>query len=91
MDKQQTKSLAFIASLVAALSSPASAELYRCSEGAKMIISDHPCDRESPPICDAEAVPAAQSVQAPARANVITGYVVSIADGDTITVLNAGR
>lgn len=92
MDRQQTKSLVFIAALLSALSSPASAELYRCKEGGRTDISDRPCERDSAPIPrSAEAAASALSVQAPARANVITGYVVSIADGDTITVLDAGR
>lgn len=81
-----------VAALLVALSSPVSAELYRCTEGGRTIISEHSCDRSSAPIRHgAEAALAAQSVQAPARANVITGNVVSIADGDTITVLDARR
>lgn len=92
MDRQQRKSLLFIAALFAALSFPASAELYRCTKGGRTIISDRPCDLPSSPIPrNVGATPALQPVQAPARVNVITGYVVSIADGDTITVLDASR
>ena len=92
MDRQTTKSLAFIAVLFSALSSPALAELYRCTEGGRTVISNMPCDRQSPPVRrSAESATAIQALQVTTRANIITGYVVSVADGDTITVLDANR
>lgn len=92
MDRQQTKSLVFIAVLLAALPFAASAELYHCAQGDRKIISDRPCDGSRVPVrSDVRAAPVVQSVQSPARENVLTGYVVSVADGDTITVLDASR
>lgn len=96
MDEHQTHSLSLVGllltSALAAIPLPAAADLYRCTEGGRTILSDRPCDQSSAPIrSGAETAPAARSFQAPARTNIITGYVVSIADGDTITVLDAGR
>lgn len=92
MDRHRRKLRAFVSALLAALSLPVSAELYHCTQDGRRIISDRPCDLGSPPVRrSAEVSPIAQAVQAPTRANVIRGYVVSIADGDTITVLDASR
>lgn len=96
MDEQDTQPSKLLAALLvsgfAVFPQPADADLYRCTEGGRTVISNMPCDRQSPPVRHgAEAAPAAQALQAPTRGNIIAGYVVGIADGDTITVLDANR
>lgn len=85
-----------LAAVIAALSLPVSAELYRCIEGDRAIISDRPCGRQISPIprgseISSVAPTVVQSAQTATQAGTITGYVVSIADGDTITVLDGSR
>lgn len=78
---------------------PASAEVYSCREGGRTIIRDQPCDGQGPRIPPG-AVPlgAPQVFPPPAipnrtgvPQNVIAGRVVSIGDGDTVTLLDASR
>ncbi|PKO87239.1 MAG: nuclease [Betaproteobacteria bacterium HGW-Betaproteobacteria-12] len=85
-----------LAAVIGALSLPVSAELYHCIEGDRAIISDRPCGRQISPIPRGGEVSSAaptvvQSAQTATQAGTITGYVVSIADGDTITVLDGSR
>lgn len=85
-----------LAVVFASLSLPVAAELYRCTEYGRTVISDRPCGRQTSPMPRGSEVasvgpPAAQSAQAATQAGTITGYVVAIADGDTITVLDGSR
>lgn len=82
----------FLVAILAAVSLPATADLYRCFENGNVVISDRPCHRPGLPASRADTAPIpAPSVQAPTQANTIIGRVVSIADGDTITVLDSAN
>lgn len=84
--------------IAAALSLPAWADLYRCVEGGSTVFRDRPCDGSPrvPPGSISLGPPPqspAPALSAPAapQGNVITGRVVSIADGDTLTLLDSAR
>lgn len=88
-----------LALIALVLSLPVFADLYRCVEGGHPVFRDRPCDGSSriPPgsiplgSVPQLPAPAQATTPTPSQGNVITGRVVSIADGDTLTLLDSAR
>lgn len=82
--------------LFAIAAGPVLADVYTCREGGRTVFRSQPCTGEvravipSPPQPVPEPAETRETPHAP-RGNAMTGHVVGVSDGDTITLLVAER
>lgn len=74
-----------------AIAGNAFAEIYSCREGGSTVFRDSPCGGGALPQAVAPIPKQSSRLAAPSNVSTITGTVVGVADGDTITVLDGGR
>lgn len=72
------------------------ADVYTCHEGGRTVFRSQPCSGETSAIVPSQPqaapeTPVSQELAPAPRGNAMTGHVVGVSDGDTITLLVAER